>query len=1097
MTNQPDVPPLSIDERFRIISELTSSFAYAERLEPDGSIVPEWVSDTLMQMTGYTVDEIHALGLHSIILPDDRPVVSEYMKRIISGQSGVSENRILTRGGDVRWLRFYTRPVWDEAQGRVVRIYGAAQDITEQKLMEEELRRKEQDLTDFVENAAVGLHWVGPDGTIIWANQAELDLLGYNRDEYIGHHIAEFHADEDVIVDILRRLSNKETLHGYEARLKCKDGSIRHVLISSNVRWDGEQFIHTRCFTRDVTEMRQAEQARALLASIVESSDDAILSKDLDGIILSWNRGAELLYGYSAEEVIGRPISVLIPTDKADDFPGIMERLRRGEKVDHYETERIRKDGQRLYVSLTVSPIPDSSGKVIAASAIARDITERKRTEEALRTVAERLNLALTAADLGDWSWDAATDLVTFSERAGEIFGIPPGPHMTWTRMQELLHEDDRDHARQEVELAVAEGGRYDIEYRVNRADGTQVWVAALGRARYDAAGQAQGMYGVVQDITDRKQAEEALREQTEIVETINRIGVMLSAELDQEKLVQSVTDAATELTGAHFGSFFYNVFNEQGGAYMLYTLSGVPREAFSHFPMPRATDLFGPTFRGEGTVLIADVKQDPRYGKNSPYYGMPPGHLPVTSYLAVPVISRSGEVIGGLFFGHPDVGVFTERDARIVEGLAAQTAIAMDNARLYQRAQQSVAEREELLNREQAAREEAEAASRAKDEFLSMLSHELRTPLNAVMGWTRMLQAGKLDEEMMSRAVETINRNVQLQARLIEDMLDVSRIISGKLRLDAQPTDPTAVINAAVDTLRPAADAKNIRLQVVMDFGAGLILGDPGRLQQVIWNLLSNAIKFTPKGGKVQVQLERVNSHIEITVSDTGPGIDEGFLPHVFERFRQADSTSTRVHGGLGLGLSIVRHLVELHGGTVEAGNRADRQGAVLTVRLPLMVVRKPTGSLGIEAERVHPTASGNLPFDCPPALDGLRVLAVDDEADARQLLTAVLERCGAEVKTCASASEALEALEQYKPDILVSDIGMPDEDGYTLMEKVRASEEGRGERIPAVALTAYARVEDRLRALSAGYNMHVPKPVEPAELAMVIASLTRRSKR
>ncbi len=967
--NQGAEARLDIKDGFRIVSELTSSFAYAERVEPDGTITPEWITDTITQVTGYSVEEIHSIGLRGIILPEDRPIVSQYLEKIVSGEPGVSENRIVVKDGQVRWLRYYARPVWDDAHRRVIRIYGAAQDITAQKLIEEELRQKEQDLTDFIENAAVGLHWVGPDGTIIWANQTELDLLGYTRDEYVGHHIAEFHADEDVIRDILQKLSNKETLHGYEARLKCKDGSIKHVLISSNVRWSGEQFVHTRCFTRDISEMKQAQLARTLLASIVESSDDAILSKNMDGVILSWNKGAERLYGYLAEEIVGQPVSVIVPPDKADDFPSIMARLRRGEKIDHYETERIRKDGQRLYVSLTASPIIDAAGIIIGASAIARDITERK-------------------------------------------------------------------------------------------------------------------------------QANEILREQTEIVETINRMGVMLSAELDQEKLVQSVTDGATELIGAHFGSFFYNVFNEEGGAYMLYTLSGVPRSAFSHFPMPRATDLFGPTFRGEGTILIADVKQDPRYGKNSPYYGMPAGHLPVTSYLAVPVISRSGEVIGGLFFGHPEPGIFTERDARIVEGLASQTAIAMDNARLYLRAQQAVAEREELLNREQEAREEAEAASRAKDEFLGMLSHELRTPLNAMLGWTRMLQSGKQDEEMVGRAVETIHRNVLLQARLIEDMLDVSRIISGKLRLDAQPTDLTIVINAAVDTLRPAADAKEIRLQIVMDFGAGVVLGDPGRLQQVVWNLLSNAIKFTPKRGKVQVQLERVNSHLEITVSDTGPGIDEGFLPHVFERFRQADSTSTRVHGGLGLGLAIVRHLVELHGGTVEAGNLADEQGAVFTVKLPLMIVRKQAGALGMETGRVHPAASGNVPFDCPPALEGLKVLAVDDEPDARQILALVLEQCGAEVKTCASASEALEALEQYKPDILVSDIGMPDEDGYSLMAKVRALEEGRGGRLPAVALTAYARVEDRMRALSAGYNMHVPKPVEPAELAMVIASLTGRNR-
>ncbi len=596
----------------------------------------------------------------------------------------------------------------------------------------------------------------------------------------------------------------------------------------------------------------------------------------------------------------------------------------------------------------------------------------------------------------------------------------------------------------------------------------------------------------------ERLRAEAKAREETEVVETINRIGQLLSAELDQQKLVQAVTDAATELTGAQFGSFFYNVINEQGASYMLYTLSGVPREAFSQFPMPRATELFGPTFRGESSIRIDDVKKDPRYGKSEPYHGMPSGHLPVTSYLAVPVISRSGEVLGGLFFGHREVGVFSERHERIVEGLAAQAAIAMDNARLYNNAQRALKEREELLLREREARKEAEIASRAKDEFLGTLSHELRTPLNAIFGWTRILSTGGLDEETFSRAVETIERNAKLQARLIDDMLDVSRIISGKLRLDAQPVDLTSVINAAVDTSRPAADAKDIRVQVVLDFGAGAILGDPVRLQQVIWNLLSNAIKFTPKGGRVQIQLERVNSHVEITVSDTGTGIDQEFLPHVFERFRQADSSITRRHGGLGLGLAIVRHLVELHGGTVSASNRGEGQGAVFLVTLPLMVVRAPAGAQVPEPQRVHPMVSGRVPFDCPPELDGIRVLAVDDEADARHLLTMVLERCGAEVRACGSAAEALAALEDYEPDLLISDIGMPEEDGYDLIRKVRARETDRTGRLPAVALTAYARVEDRLRALTEGYNMHVPKPVEPAELAVVVASLTRqRNKR
>jgi signal transduction histidine kinase/ActR/RegA family two-component response regulator len=594
----------------------------------------------------------------------------------------------------------------------------------------------------------------------------------------------------------------------------------------------------------------------------------------------------------------------------------------------------------------------------------------------------------------------------------------------------------------------------------------------------------------------ERYQAETRLREQTEVVETINRIGRLLSAELDQQNLVQAVTDAATELTGASFGSFFYNVFNEEGASYMLYTLSGVPREAFENFPMPRATKLFGPTFRGEGTIRIHNVKEDSRYGHSAPYHGMPPGHLPVVSYLAVPVVSRSGEVIGGLFFGHSEAGVFTERHERIVEGLAAQTAIAMDNARLYQSAQRGIREKEALLASEQAARKEAEIASRAKDEFLGLLSHELRNPLNAILGWTRLLNTDKVDAKMFSRGLETIDRNAKLQSRLIEDMLDVSRIVSGKLRLDAHPVDLTSVINAAVDTSRPAADAKDIRIHVILDFGAGMVLGDPVRLQQIVWNLLSNAIKFTPKHGRVYVQLERINSHVEVTVSDTGPGIDADFLPYVFERFRQADSTTTKKYGGLGLGLSIVRHLVELHGGTIEAGNRDGSQGAVFTMKLPILAVRKAPG-LDAEPERVHSTLSGALPLEPPPALHGIKVLAVDDEADARFLLTTVLEQCGAEVRTCASAAEALAALEEFEPDVLVSDIGMPEESGYDLIRKIRAGEAKHGRWTPAVALTAYARAEDRLQALKTGYNMHVPKPVEPAELAVVIASLTQVGKK
>ena len=442
----------------------------------------------------------------------------------------------------------------------------------------------------------------------------------------------------------------------------------------------------------------------------------------------------------------------------------------------------------------------------------------------------------------------------------------------------------------------------------------------------------------ILRDVTQRQRTALALSEQAEELAAVNRIGKILAAELDVRKIVQALTDAATELTGARFGSFFYNVVDESGASYMLYTLSGMPIEHFKNFPMPRATEIFGPTFRGESVIRLADVRRDPRYGKNSPYHGIPPGHLPVVSYLAVPVVLRSGEVVGGLFFGHPDPNVFTERAERIVVGLAPHAAIAIENARLYQQAQRAIVERDELLAREQAARADSEAANRIKDEFLATVSHELRTPLNAMIGWSRMLRTGRLDDETRDLALETIERNVRLQTQVVEDILDVSHIITGKLQLKPHPLELSPVIAAAVVALRPAANAKGIEITLALDEDAGIISGDADRLQQVVWNLLSNAVKFTPAGGRVHIRLERAGQSARIIVSDTGEGLSRDFLPFAFDRFRQADSTSTRVHGGLGLGLAIVRHIVEMHGGTVSAESQGEGSGATFTVALPLL---------------------------------------------------------------------------------------------------------------------------------------------------------------
>ena len=392
--------------------------------------------------------------------------------------------------------------------------------------------------------------------------------------------------------------------------------------------------------------------------------------------------------------------------------------------------------------------------------------------------------------------------------------------------------------------------------------------------------------------------------------------------------------------------------------------------------------------------------------------------------------------------------------------------------------------ESHELIKRERAARAEAEKANRLKDEFLATLSHELRTPLNAVIGWSRMLGSGRLDREDAQHALQVIERNAWAQKQIIEDILDVSRVITGKLQLNLGPVDLVAIVDAALDAVRPAMEAKDIKIETVIDSSLKMISGDVDRLQQVIWNVLSNAAKFTPAGGQVQIVVNQTVTHVQISVSDSGPGIDPAFLPHVFERFRQADGSTTRTHGGLGLGLAIVRHLVELHGGTIAAENRTDATGAIFTVRLPL-----PSGELHFEHAALAAAA-----FQDAPTLDGLRILLVDDEPDTLDLINVELAQHGGDVTAVTSAAEALSLLAESEFDVLISDIGMPDMDGYELIRELRKREAGTDVRLPAAALTAYARVQDRMRAVLAGYSTHIAKPVEATELITVVASLAGR---
>lgn len=580
----------------------------------------------------------------------------------------------------------------------------------------------------------------------------------------------------------------------------------------------------------------------------------------------------------------------------------------------------------------------------------------------------------------------------------------------------------------------------------------------------------------------ERIRTELAFREEAQLLEVLNQTGAALSAELDLQALLQRVTDAATRLTGARFGAFFYNGVDAQGEALLLYTLSGAPREAFAGFGHPRPTAMFGPTFRGEPPIRIDDVKADPRYGQWGPHHGMPPGHLPVRSYLAVPVVSRSGETIGGLFFGHPQPAVFSARSERLAVGVAGQAAIAVDNARLYAQAQETTRQRDLLLESERSARQEAERAGMLKDQFLATLSHELRTPLSAILGWVHILRRKLAPEQQdLRHGVEVIERSTRVQVQLIEDLLDMSRITSGKLSLELEPVAPAGFVAEALEVSRPAAESAGVALEASLE-AAGPVLGDSARLQQVVWNLLANGIKFTPRGGRVTLALREDAGWAVVEVADTGIGIAPDVLPNMFERFRQADGSTTRRFGGLGLGLSIVRQLVLLHGGTVDAASAGEGQGARFTVRLPLI---GPTQD-GAQAAPAEPAEIGEQTF-----LDGLEVLLVDDEADTRELLQRVLEEAGARVRTAASAEEALAALQQATPQVLVSDIGMPGMDGFELMQRVRRLALPGGARLPAVALTAFARAEDRERALAAGFDEHIAKPVEPPLLLKKLAGI------
>jgi PAS domain S-box-containing protein len=728
-----------------------------------------------------------------------------------------------TKSGEIKHIELSAFAMRD-GSGEPICYVGIKRDITKRKQAELALQRSEAELTDFFENAAFALHWVGPDGIIMRVNQAELDMLGYPRDEYVGRHIAEFHVDQNVIEDILTRLDAGEVLQNYEARLRCKDGALKHVRISSSVYREDGKFIHTRCFTRDITERKRTEGRLSLQYAVTQILAE---SQDL---------------------------------------------LESGKKIIEAACNRLSWEVGAFW-------------KVDAPAQVLRFVT------------------LCHAGSMATPEFDGLTRSMVFEKGVGL-----PG----------------------------------------------RIW----------ASGQPCWIDNVVAD---------------------------------------------------------------------------------KNFPRARV------------------AAREGLHGA----FGFP--------------IMVGNEALGVIEFFSPDVREPDEELLKLVAGIGGQIGQFTERRRAEEKSA-------DLFKRERAARAEAEKANRLKDEFLATLSHELRTPLNAVIGWSRMLGSGRLDRESSKHALEVIERNAWAQKQIIEDILDVSRVITGKLQLNLGPVDLVTVVDAALDAVRPAMEAKEITIETIIGASLRMVSGDPDRLQQVVWNILSNAAKFTPNGGKVEISVSQTARRVEIQVKDSGPGINPAFLPHVFERFRQADGSTTRTHGGLGLGLAIVRHLVELHGGTIEVENRETEKGAIFTVRLPL-----PSGEL-----RPETVANAALVFKDAHSestnLEGLKILVVDDEMDALDLIGVELAQRGAKITGVTSAEEALEALELVEFDLLISDIGMPVKDGYALIRQIRKQEEGKNKQIPAVALTAYARVQDRMQAILAGFSTHVAKPVEANELITVVASLAGR---
>ena len=822
----------------------------------------------------------------------------------------------------------------------------------------------------------------------------------------------------------------------------------------------------------DITERKLAEAERSFLAAIVESSQDAVIGKTLDGTITSWNEAAEVMYGYAAEEAVGRHISMIVPEDRSDELQEIMSRLNRDEGVEHLETVRVSKGGARLDVSLTISPVRDASGCSVGASTIARDISAHKRADEesarlSLLVERERQRLRNLVADVPGVVWEAWGDPEADSQRINfvsdhveKMLGYSVDE---WLRTPNfwlsIVHAEDRERAAAEAHAIFESRVGGVSRFRWLHKDGHAVPVESQSSVILDERGEPAGMRGVTMDITERKAAEERLR----FVAEASRV---LASSLDYETTLERLAS----LSVAALADYCLIDLTDADG--------GVRRVAVSHADPSRQTLVerlreyppdaeqgvgVAKVLRTGETVSVPEVDDEviASMTRNEEHATLL-RELGLKSFVTVPLTAR-GRTIGALTFASTrKPRDYTDDDVSYAQEIASRAALAIENARLYKRAQE---------------------VNRAKDEFLATLSHELRTPLTPILGWTHMIRSGRLGEAEVSRGIRVIEKNSQSLSRLINDLLDMSSILSGKMRIERAPVELSSVVREALETVRPQADVRGVALEASLGGASATISGDRTRLVQVFWNLLNNAVKFSPEGGRVFVSLGTDGGReASVQVEDEGQGFTSEFLPHVFERFRQADMGTTREHGGLGIGLALVKSFVEAHGGAVRAASAGVGRGSRFTVTLPALDTNAPKSESG-------DLAQGGSP---PCADEVCRVLLVEDASDTLEMLRVVFEARGYGVTTCEDAEGALRVAESERFDIIVSDIGLPKIDGYELMTQLRELAHMR--EVPAVALTGYAAPRDAEAALAAGFDAHVAKPVDPSALVEQVELLMRR---